>query len=699
MNKKDYIDAINEIKVGDNLKKETLNKIKEKKKFNGIYKWSSIAISLLIVISIGLFFGINNQNKISKTNPVIEDQGLPKVQTFDKLYEILKLNEANTTNMYKGTGIELDESIASTAQDSAQSITSTKENSNSEDYSKTNVQVEGVDESDIVKTDGNNIYYVNGDKIVIVDASNPKDLKIASEIKYGYNNIESFYPNELFIYDNKLIVIGTKSAYYNNNSTTINTIIPMMQTDSISPSYYNSSKQFTVAMVYNLQDKSNPTLEREVEIEGNYLSSRMIGENVYLISNKYIYTYLYDINKETNINEDDFKPLYKDTVVSQDAQSIGFDKMYYFPDSEDTSYLNIAGFNVNKKEEANIDVYLGAGQDIYASENNLYVTRSKYEYKKNIFTSDDYNTDTYIYKFKLNEAKITYLNSASVPGEVLNQFSMDEYDGYFRIATTTSSGWSSDNNRNNLYVLDENLNIIGKIEGLAKGEKIYSVRFMGKKAYIVTFVQTDPLFVIDLSQPANPTVLGELKIPGFSNYLHPYDETHIIGFGKDTKVVNYGYGDQVITQGMKMALFDVTDPLNPKELYSVKIGDSGTYSELLNNHKALLFSKEKNIIAFPITISQDVNDYRYNLRFQGAIIYGLDLDKGFTLKGQIAHTSVENGYMSYDYTKEVERIIYINNTLYTLSQGLIKSVDINTMEQLDEIAIEVNQTYYPYILN
>ena len=201
---------------------------------------------------------------------------------------------------------------------------------------------------------------------------------------------------------------------------------------------------------------------------------------------------------------------------------------------------------------------------------------------------------------------------------------------------------------------------------------------------MVTFVETDPLFVIDLSEPTNPVVLGELKIPGYSKYLHPYDENHIIGFGENTRINEYG---GVITDGMKMALFDVTNPTNPKELYSVDIGEKGTYSELLNNHKALLFSKEKNIIAFPVSISEEVGNYRTNLKFQGAIVYGLDLEKGFTLRGTIAHMQVQEGYRNYDYEKAVERIIYIKDNLYTLSKRMIKSTNMNTMEEQNVLEI------------
>ena len=580
---------------------------------------------------------------------------------------------------YKGGGVISDaitnsESItegidANTSNKSEVQLESSGEKS---DYSETNIQVEGVDEADIVKTDGEFIYYVCEDKVIIVNAKNDKEMKIESQIKY---NKENFYPQEIFIAENRLIIIGQINKYN------------ILEKLSIDTGYSRYDRNFTIAKVYNTENIDKPELTREIEVQGSYLSSRMIGDNIYLISNQYIYSYLFRNSVIEDMNEEDFKPRYTDTAISKTEQCLNYNDIYYFPDSEDAMYLNVAGFNIYNNEAANIDSYLGAGTDIYSSKENLYIARVKYEYKDSRIHGyyNNYDLNTYIYRFKLEDSQATYINAGSVPGEVLNQFSMDEKDGYFRIATTDSTNWNSETDTNNLYVLNDKLEIIGALEGLAKGEKIYSVRFMGNRAYMVTFVETDPLFVIDLSDPTNPTVLGELKIPGYSKYLHPYDENHIIGFGENTKTNEYG---GVVTDGMKMALFDVTNPNNPKELYSVDIGEKGTYSELLNNHKALLFSKEKNIIAFPVSISEETGRYNTNLKFQGAIVYGLDLEKGFTLKGTIAHMKLENGYRDYDYEKAVERIIYIKDNLYTLSKTLIKSTDMSTMQEKSSLEIK-----------
>ena len=663
MSKKDYINAVNEINVNETLKQETLKKATNTKKnskyrYNKIYPIASLAFMCAIIMAIVL-----PNKSIAPINEVTDEQTkisqeLPKVENFKNLYAMLK---TRTTNRYT-----IDDMLSVDSTTNANSKNETATNEVANDYSKTNTQVQGVDEADIVKTDGTHIYYLANEKLTIINTENASQMKEMSTIEFD----ETFTPEELFFNNDKIIVIGTRFEYDEREKRI------GIDDDYLYPNYMD--KTYTSAKIYNVKDKTNPTLERTVEVEGSYLTARMIDSNVYIASNKYMYyAYICNTYKSTELNEDDFKPHYLDTATSNETKSINFDCIYYIPEFEDTNYLNIVAFNITNNQEANVESYLGAGEEIYASKENLYVTKTKYDYEKNNKTS----ITTEIYKFNLNNANCTFAKAGDVPGSVLNQFSMDECNGYFRIATTDSTSWNSESNTNNLYVLNENLETIGKIEGLAKGERIYSVRFMGNRAYMVTFVETDPLFVIDLSNPTTPTVLGELKIPGYSKYLHPYDETHLIGIGEDTEVVNYGYGDRVVTNGMKMAMFDVTDPNNPKELYNVKIGEKGTYSELLYNHKALLFSKEKNIIAFPISITE--NDYK--VTFQGAIVYGVSLEKGFELKTKISNSATD--YDRYYSRNRVERIIYIKDTLFTLSNGLIKAVDLNTFETKGSIEL------------
>jgi uncharacterized secreted protein with C-terminal beta-propeller domain len=294
-----------------------------------------------------------------------------------------------------------------------------------------------------------------------------------------------------------------------------------------------------------------------------------------------------------------------------------------------------------------------------------------------------------------------------VPGVIINQFSMDEHRGIFRIATTTGDMWRSDEytSKNNIYNLDGSMNLLGQLEGIAPGERIYSVRFMGDRGYVVTFKQVDPFFVIDLRNPAAPRVLGALKIPGYSEYLHPYDDNHIIGFGKDTIEVGQkgSNGDSMaFYTGLKMAVFDVTDVSNPVEMFKERIGGRGTESPVLYNHKALLFSKEKNLLALPVTVmevkgldlmTEIVGGFPAygEFTFQGAYVYDFDLTGGFQLKGRITHLSDQDYQMAgsywYDSEKNVDRIIYINDVLYTLSGKYIKANNMKDLTELDTLEL------------
>ncbi|NLB17381.1 MAG: hypothetical protein GX825_01275, partial [Syntrophomonadaceae bacterium] len=228
---------------------------------------------------------------------------------------------------------------------------------------------------------------------------------------------------------------------------------------------------------------------------------------------------------------------------------------------------------------------------------------------------------------------------------------------------------------------------------------IYSTRFMGDRLYMVTFRNVDPLFVIDLKTPQQPAILGALKIPGYSDYLHPYDENHIIGFGKDTVEIKRGNGTAAFYTGMKIALFDVTNVAKPVEMFKETIGDRGTESPLLNNHKALLFSRQRNLLAFPVTVMKVPGDQNIDegfpaygqFQFQGAYVYNLDLAKGFQLKARITHLTNEDylkaGGSWYNSVGNVQRILYINDALYTLSEGKVKAHDLTSYKQLGELIL------------
>lgn len=630
---------------------KTNEKIKSNNKKQIVYKIINLAAIFIIVfvIFVNTYMNdntdkkeiniLNNDAEVAKNDEI----SLPTVNNFENFYDLIK-QSYKTEDVGEKSEINLEEST-----DSANLAGDKKT------YSETNTQVENVDEADIVKTDGKYIYYISNKKVIIMNSDSTQRLELVSKIE---NEDDGFYPSELFINKNMLIVIGSKQEY-SQGSVVYNT------TDSIYK--IGASREKTIVFVYDLTDIKNPEQIRTIEVEGNYLSSRMIENNIYFVTNKYLYAgniARYDMK---NLNEDDFKPIYRDTAVSDDDKYINFDKIYYFGNLENSNYLMISGFNIENKEEVDIKTFLGAGNNIYCSNENMYVAKTRNIY--DISNYENLGANTKIIKFNLKNGKVNFKAETEVEGMINNQFSMDEFNGNFRIATTVGKTWNLDENTSNtLYVLDENLKEIGKLDGVAKGEKIYSVRYNGDKAYIVTFKEVDPLFVIDLSNPTNPEIIGELKIPGYSTYLHMYDDTHVIGFGYDTKA----NGEAITTNGLKMSMFDITDLSNPKEMFSTYIGDRYTYSELTYNHKALLFSKEKNLIAFPLN--------NYNKNYSKAQIYTIDLQNGFVLKGEVQENT-------NDYKYRIKRIIYINDIFYTFSESLVKAVDMQSIKEINRIEL------------
>ncbi|KRQ86762.1 Beta propeller domain protein [Caloramator mitchellensis] len=649
------------------------------KRLPGNLKTSLLALIIIIfmtpIMAYGKFasnIGNTIKTSIKVAENVSTEKNLPVVGSYDNFKKLLEKSES-IRPFYR--------TAFATAEKSAAAA------SPANDYSNTNVQVQGVDESDIIKTDGEYIYQVINDRLVIVKAYPASDMKVVNTIKYDTN---AFYPNDIYVNGNNLIVIGRK--YVNINKAEQESNAAVMK-KVINPVIL--TKPVTKVIVYDTTDKSNIKIKRTIEVDGDYLTSRMINSKFYMITNKYVYDYRIMT---------DIKPSFKDSAFKAGKENVvDFKDIRYFPGYVEPNYMIISSFDILKPEKADIQTYLGSGQNVYVTNENIYVAVSEYETPKTEGASrliaPTYNVNTILYKFNIAYG-VKYAANGKVPGSILNQFSMDEYNGYFRIATTKGFAWGEGDNiaKNNLYILDADLNITGKIEDLAPGETIKSARFMGEKIYIVTFKNVDPLFVIDAKNAKEPKILGFLKIPGFSTYLHPYDETHIIGFGVDTKDVStkdWNGNDSTITiqNGLKMSMFDVSDFENPKEMFSEYIGNRGSYSELLYNHKALLFSKEKNIFAFPVTVYEAKDrenpfDYGY-FTYQGAYIYGIDLEKGFVLNGKITHLSDEDykkaGDFGFDYNKSVQRIIYIDNVLYTISNGIIKANDIETMQELNSI--------------
>lgn len=712
-----------------------------KRKVLKIGLFTVMIITMVLVSTLDfdeLFFKRTSKDDTNYDSVVENTDFLGRVKNKSQLIELLSSSSGN--NYYYGRFAINESADMDGIQKAPQANKDVAAGGNSEDISQTNNQVEGVDEADIIKTDGEYVYYVSERNIFIVDAKDPKNLSLASKIAFKDNE----RPIEIFLDGNKMAVI-----FNSYDEVMEKSVDPGAIDKLVMPSIWYGN-EYTTIRIYDISNKSTVAIDKEFSFDGSYTTSRKINNQIYLIGNKYNYytPYIYNYYGEIiGFSEvDDFIPRYKDTTQSNKFNAVEVNDISYFKEDDATNYICIASIDINdSKKPAEFQTYLGSGYNVYASADNIYVVGTTYKETKadvvipgptivpevepssSIAPSQNPNIgrtlnpdttfgtiepsdglvsttapvaeptlepgagtsvfvnsglETVIYKFDIDDGNINGIAKGTVPGSIINQFSMDESNGYFRIATTTQNVAKNYLSENNIYVLDSELIQVGKVTGLAPDESIYSVRFMGDKAYMVTFKTMDPLFVIDLSNPKAPKVLGELKIPGFSNYLHPYDETHIIGFGRDTDEVEPGFAQ---IKGLKVAMFDVSDVNNPKEMFKFNIGGSGTYSELLNDHKALMYSRSKNLMGFPVSIWGNGGD-----SYQGFYVYDIDLESGFNLKGRVSHFDLDQNAskIMYSYVDVISRGIYIDDTLFTVSPNKIAANDLESLTFLDDLKLE-----------
>ncbi len=597
-------------------------------------------------------------------------------------------------------------------------------------------------------------------KVKIVDAYPAAQMKQAGEVSIDGT------VNDIFIYKDKLVVFGSIYVPFYYPRPLAASIECM---GCVMPPYYSSN--FAFMRVYDISDKSSPKLVKRIEVKGDYSDARMIDGNVYAVFSDYAsYSYPvplyrvdgndkqvapseinyfdypdsgYNYNIFTGIDLDDLSKDESRKVVLMGASQNLFvspDNMYvtyttydyYDPQWKVYNEVFAQYFDAATKERmAKIDAMnvsdwrkerLKADEALYFMQNKIYnpldltvdstlreeLTAKLQEKQSEVTESYQHSENTEVHKFALAD-EFAYKGEGTVPGRVLNQFSMDESNGYFRIATTSGNTWDTKNpSSNNLYVLDSSLKQVGKIEGIARGESIYSVRFMGERAYMVTFKKIDPFFVIDLSVPTDPKVLGQLKIPGYSDYLHPYDENYVIGLGKEAVEAEDENRDFTWYQGVKLSLFDVSDVAHPKEVAKYEIGDRGTDSYALQDHKAFLFSKEKNLLAIPVLLAK-VDPLKYpngapantygDYVFQGEYVFDVSPEDGFVLKGTVSHADsselAKSGYYWYS-SSSVKRALYMDDTLYTVSDMYIKANGLSTLEGISSLQIGNDSTSRGY---
>jgi uncharacterized secreted protein with C-terminal beta-propeller domain len=548
------------------------------------------------------------------------------------------------------------------------------------DYSGTNVQVAGVDEADFLKNDGKYAYVLSGDKLTIVDAYPPEDAKVVSRVSLDIVQGQSL--QNMFLNGDRLVVFyqdyGSPPAYDNRGSQPTGAYEPR-----------------THMLIIDVSDRESPSILENYDVTGEYSNSRMIGDQIFLLT----------------VGPVDYqRPAEPSVVDSSSSKIIANPDVYYFDYPQQNYAFNTItmldldqvgvvadGNNATGVEPPLVSktFMIGAGTTVYVSDKNIYLAYQEYPepipvrqngVEEILSPVEVVGSKTVIHKISIQSGSLfDYVGKGEVPGALLNQFSMDEQGDSDRFTVATTSEFSSARGffmGNNVYRLDAKMAVVGKLEGIAEGESIYAARFVGDRLYLVTFRVIDPFFVVDLSRD-QPEVLGELKLPGFSNYLHPYDGDHIVGIGREANEA----GSQ---GGVKVALFDVSDVRNPKALDTYAIGSSQTDSEVLNDHRALLFDREKDILSIPISSydgyyldnagNQDPL-YRESAPWNGFYVFGMSPQDGIKLKGTIQHN--ESGDVGID-MPQGSRSFFIKDTLYTVTPGLIK------MNDLDDVEIETN---------
>lgn len=757
-----------------------------KRKRRNFVPYVSVLLAVLIFatgIGVYRFAGKSGNGDITYSpSSKVPMVNISKTENYSNIYDkLLSMKSDSEYNDYLNGFISADDlSIKGEAEGTLspsgneninQDLNNADEN---KDFSDTNNQVEGAQESDIVKTDGKYIYYIDREKDVIyaVEASNgqtkllssmklndiflksvideaketplatatdatptnptdstqetPNDLItdgfisniIAGDYDYYYDNEQEddfdydISYIELYLNGDEIVVIAEKYhfnrfyGYYNKTN----------QNDCYMPIHVYATKNETIAIFYDYSDRQTPVFKNSIGISGRYISSRMIDNMLYIVTTEGIYN--------SNINEkipESFVPTLRegDSYVTESS-----DDIYMLDDFTNAQYLNVCGINVdNFGKIVDSKSILGSGEDIYSSTKNLYVYNTVYNYDWNKHYIDDdskeledgfydYN-QTQLTKFELDNGKINLKASNLINGHLINQFAIDEYKDFVRLAIThdgdhvengESDSWE---HWNTLSIFDSNLNLVSSIDHLALGESIKSVRFDGEIGYFVTFKNTDPLFTVDLKNPKEPKILSKLKIPGFSEYLHVYSDDLLFGFGQDADEED---GE---TTGIKMSMFDVSDKADVKQIANLIIGshefgetENSKYhynfyeSPALENHKAILVAPEKKLIGIPLAQiygnyneddETDIDSFEGGERLYYSF-YTYDRDKGFTQLGEAvisdyvfdSFDDIYNDDYIDPYTDTL-RGLYIGDYLYVFGQLGCKAFTLSDFSQVSEI--------------
>lgn len=672
-----------DVEIPDSLKPENIEKMLQeksenqsvqKRRWRPLYTAAAAAACCVLIIGIAVVGNRSGQKQadlMSKkdvktdhageaadTGKHTKDQAMPadiriaSAKDYDEIYQYIKAEKESqeaAARSYEGgqfdekrsddsavSGESSEKAVMDAAAGSAESVKSDLNVADTgSSYSDTNIREEGVGEGDIVKTDGKHLFILNGQKIQIVDIQS-KEMKALSTIRLD----DDQYISELYVKDDRLIIVYTKSEYEEGDNE-----------------YNGIYKQYTSALTYDISNPEKPKDLGEITQSGNFYTMRQVGDYVYLFSNFYA----------------DVQAARKDTgayIPEINGKILDSGNILLPPYARGNQYTVVSSFSLKDPDKkTDSKAVFGSAGLIYVSNDNIYVCEAYYDSK------DSDVTQTCIRKVAYKDGKLEAVGQTRIDGTLNDSFSIDEYKGNLRLVTTVSStgggafpivimddvakiGDMASKDSNTLYILDENLEELSRLEGLAKDEQVYSARFMGDTGYVVTYKQVDPLFSIDLSDPKKPEVLGELKIPGFSDYLHPYGDHLLLGIGMDVDETG------TTTNGVKLSMFDSSDPEDVKEIQKYVMED--TYSTNVSyNYKAVLISTDKNLIGFS---AYGKGQYYY--------LFSYDEKKGFVC---IFEREL-NGYSE-------GRGIYSGDTFYLIAGNTVESYTMDKFEKIDDIVL------------
>ena len=658
----------------------------KERKSSKVIKWcASIAAAIVMIAGLGfvadearIMFSISKQEQIINNQTAYSDySGIESVilNYYRDIYNSRTQSGfdmlVDSFNDFGSKGEAMDNAMPESggvATGTGSVINGSAADGESSSHATTNTQVEGVDEADIIKNDGNYIYYLNENRIIIADCTDSKNIRKISEIKL-FDDVTKFstFGSEMYLYNNYLTVILRETSEYetynkNTDDITFENGDAVVFSDTCC---CVALKMDTVIRVFDISDRANPDEVFTHKITGDYVSSRVTDGKLITISHfsiPYYQIQATDFEDSCYVLKSVCIPEY--SVNGGELKKISSDRINMFDEEKPTDYTvtSIIDFE-NIQAEPKMNAFLGGGTDVYCTADELFVAQSLVSWwtpdGENFVTDtrgEKFITATKIHKMNITDNGTEYVKSVTVGGSCINQFSMDKNGDYFRIATNgTRYNGSSANTM--VYVLDKDLKIVGFLDGIAPGEQMKSARFLGNMLYLVTFMQTDPLFTVDLSDPVKPEIKGELKIPGFSSYLHPIGNGLVIGVGAGgTETGLNGKG--------KISLFDVSDPAVPKELDNYTTSFAGDF---ITDHKAFVVIDE-NTFAIPF------NTYGVA---ESVIVFSIEKN-GIIIDNSFDCLTGRHGYGT-------TRGTFIDKVFYTVNVNGIIAYDMETKDKLSEM--------------